>query len=128
MIGLTVKVYRNLTRKTLSVQQKQKVIGYTDSILLENVTFLVGQSGRLRVLETKQKNVHARVKGTCLALKVEELEGAIQVTYNPFKHAHFHCVKTGRGIKKAALTSIQANGKIYCTDPVWHEEEDDSQT
>lgn len=89
--GLRVKVYFNLTRKCLSVValegvSKGRVVAYTDEVQLTNVSFVVREGGRQRVLATKQKNVHAFVVGR-LAEQVK-VEGE-RVTYNPYKYSTF---------------------------------------
>ena len=58
-----VQVYRNLNKDCYSVQQSGKVIAHVHDITLTNVQFLVAKAGHRKVLETKRKNVHARVTG-----------------------------------------------------------------
>lgn len=85
--GMKVKVYRNLRNKCLSVQYKGKVIAHVDSISLCGVTFKVSQSARKRVLETKQKNVHAFVCGTVIMSSLPKWMVKDSVTYNPYKYS-----------------------------------------
>ena len=66
-----VRVYRNLHKGCLSVQERQQdgrwlVVGHCDQIALDDVVFRVSQAGRARVLETRRKNVHAVIEGTVI--------------------------------------------------------------
>ena len=65
---MKVKVYKNLTKDTWSIQdyKTRKVIGYSDNIRLENAKFVVSKSGRQRVLREGKKYVHAFVVGELL--------------------------------------------------------------
>tara|TARA_R110000868_G_scaffold200338_1_gene447687 strand:- start:889 stop:1287 length:399 start_codon:yes stop_codon:yes gene_type:complete len=62
---MKVRVYRNLTKDTWSIQdyKTRKVIGYSDDIKLSNAKFVVSESGRQRVLKENKKYVHAFVVG-----------------------------------------------------------------
>lgn len=87
---MKVSVYWNLHRNCWSIRHKGKVIGYADSLLLEDVTFKVSESGRQRVLREKKKNVHAFACGTLLdknLVKPEIMNRAI--SYNPYKFSFF---------------------------------------
>ena len=85
-----VKVYKNLTRNTWSIQdyKTRKVIGYSDNIRLEDAKFVVSEKTRQRVLTERKKYVHAFVVGTLVDtwnLK-EEFE---LVRYNPYTFDFF---------------------------------------
>ncbi len=69
--GQGVSVYRNLSARCLSVLHKQRVAGHAQSVIIEGVTFHVREGGRQKVLVSKQKNVHAFVKG-CLVWAADE--------------------------------------------------------
>lgn len=107
-----VRVYRNLNTGTLSLQEKRngswKVTRHPKSIALKNVRFHVNEAGRLKVIETGQKNVHAFVEGE-LAKTCSLKKGQI-VKYDPKKYRSF---KAGRkSIKAAEQVCIDSSGKI----------------
>ena len=87
---MKVKVYKNLTRNTWSIQdyKTRKVIGYSDNIRLEDAKFAVSQAGRQRVLKESKKYVHAFVVGTLV--EKWTLTGSFEtVRYNPFMYDFF---------------------------------------
>lgn len=89
LVGLRVRVYRNLHKDCLSVQHKGRVIAHVDSVLLKRATFTVQPAGRKKVIETRQKNVHAFISGTVLGVNLpisQEDEIFCAVTYNPYKY------------------------------------------
>ena len=61
-----VRVYRNLNNGKISLQcyATRLILGHCDAVYLEDVHFVVGEQGRLRVIAKRQKNVHAFVVGT----------------------------------------------------------------
>jgi hypothetical protein len=82
-----VKVYLNLTKGCYSIMQFGKVVAHADSLLIKNAKFVVNQKGRLRVLATKKKSVHAFVVGYltnyCPSLDYKPIR------YNPYKDLEF---------------------------------------
>lgn len=106
-----VLVYRNLHENTLSIRKGNLVHGYAQMVVLYGVTFSVGKSGNEKANITKQKNVHAYVKGSIIFAtdfedveatykKLEEL-GYKRVYYNPFKVKTFVLYSTFEPIYKA---------------------------
>ena len=68
---IKVFVYFNLHKKVFSIKalegpNKGRVIAHSTCVQLANVKLKVGRAGRLKVLESKQKNVHAGVVGTLI--------------------------------------------------------------
>jgi len=85
-----VKVYKNLTRNTWSIQdyKTRKVIGYSDNIRLENAKFVVSEKTRQRVLKEGKKYVHAFVVGELV--NNWTLTGSFEtVRYNPYMFEFF---------------------------------------
>lgn len=111
-------VYRNLRRNCLSLIQQQHVVGYTEAVLLSDVEFRVRLGGRQKVLEQKQKNVHAFAIGKLSVvsnqLSVEELRTEncqlITVSYNPYRFGYFFNVETLEPViaSKRALVTTKA--------------------
>lgn len=87
---MKVFVYRNLHKKCLSVRNTKtgKVVAYVDSITLSDCKFKVSEKGRQRVLDKRQKNVHAGVQG--IWLHDEAITKTTKrIIYNPYKYATF---------------------------------------
>jgi len=95
--GTLVRVYRNLTTDTFSVQVKVRrgngklgwiVIGYCDHMRLDNAHFIVGEKTRQKVIAENKKYVHAYVSGEWC--DTWTLSGDLEtVTYNPRKSRYF---------------------------------------
>lgn len=105
---MQVRVYRNLTRKCLSVQHNVpgkgwRLLCHVQSATLVNAKFLVYEKGRQRVLREGRKNVHAYVEGELRSVNFPEgarkesefahfgIEGERKgvlerVWYNPYKN------------------------------------------
>lgn len=87
-------VYRNLRTKNFSVRYKGKVIKRLNEFEMFDVEFTVNVIGRAKVLETKQKNVHAFVSSLKepfekhLKLDINEIVNN-KITYNPYKTDKF---------------------------------------
>lgn len=113
----TVKVYRNLSDNCLSVMQKGYIVGHAQQVLLENVVFQVNENGRQKVLARTRKNVHAFVKGTLTraiawAENPQELidDGAIAISYNPYKHGYFYRKDNEQPVTEARIVAITTQG------------------
>ena len=108
---MKVRVYRNLNKDCLSVQEKTekgwRVKRWVDSISLKNVTFKVYESGRNKVLKDKRKNVHAYIEG-------EDTKQNFQynriVSYNPNKYNHFYDVVTQSPVAKQNFAFVTTKG------------------
>lgn len=110
-IGKHVRVYRNLHKQCFSVVDSKtgRVIMHTQDINLERVVFRVRETGRLKVLETKQKNVHAFVCGY-ISESPPCGDELLEVTYNPYFSNSFFLKDTKEGVKSAFLVKL-CNGK-----------------
>lgn len=98
--------YYNLRKRCLSIQRGRKVVKYTHYICLENVKFIVQPSGRRRVLETGQKNVHAFAEGEEVTGKVTVGSDWQRVSYNPFVSGSFYLVETKEKVTAADIVII----------------------
>ena len=93
--GTLVRVFKNLTRDTWSVQIKTvkgwRVVGYSENIRVNNARTVVSQKGRERVLREKKKYVHAFIEGEwCDSW---ELTGFHEiVSYNPYRCGSFYTI------------------------------------
>ena len=89
-IGDKVSAYWNLHKKVYSVgyYTTGKLITHVRKIALRDAKLVVQPAGNQRVRNTKNKNVHAFIKGT--VSRFELLEGERrEVYYNPYKHNSF---------------------------------------
>lgn len=68
---MRVRVFRNLTRRCLSIQARTttgwRTVAHATDVSLSGVTFTVSEAGRQRVLATGKKTVHAWAEGEMLA-------------------------------------------------------------
>jgi hypothetical protein len=90
---MKVRVYYNLHKKRLSVQEKVngvwKVMRHVDAIHLKNVSFKVSEAGRQRVLQQKRKNVHAFIIGEPTN-ELDPTQHQYQIVgYNPYLKERF---------------------------------------
>jgi hypothetical protein len=86
-----VRVYKNIRTGLYSVKDKSGLVKYKCStIILKDVEYIVSQKGKLAVIKTGIKNVHAFIEGYIIDEK-ELLENfySQEVTYNPFKYSSF---------------------------------------
>lgn len=86
LLGLRVRVYRNLHNKKYSIQHKGRVIAHLDQVTLDEVTFSVQPAGQAKVRETKRKQVHAFVNGVIVAPGHALVRS---VRYNPYEYDTF---------------------------------------
>ena len=115
-----VKVYYNLHKKCLSVQQGGIVKFHTEYIVLRDVEFKVSEAGRKRVLKEKRKNVHAFCKGFISCPQViDDLDyGSVgEATYNPYKYSTFVNKETEEPIHRADFIDLLCgNSSVLCED------------
>ena len=107
---MKVDCYYNLHKHCISIRHKGLVIAHAHSVELNDVKFVVSQTGRARVLKEKRKNVHAFVRGELVRRNChsempdsEVREG--NVTYNPYKYDSF--------VRRADKSSITGAQKVY---------------
>ncbi len=81
-------VYFNLHKKCWSVRQSGRIVDHTNAIMLRDCRYLVGKTGRERVLREKKKNVHAGISGYVVDL-IPACRIYNELTYNPYKHETF---------------------------------------
>lgn len=105
-------VYRNLHRRCWSVRHRGIVRSHCDVVTLADATFRVSEAGRQRVLRERRKNVHAVVRGTLVSNDGVVGEGALEVSYNPYKGGTFFHVLTGAPIHKAEVVCLYY-GKVW---------------
>lgn len=99
--GQYVRAYYNLRRGCFSIQdaESKQVIAHTPNLSVGEAQFRVYETGRQRVLETKEKNVHAFVVGKFLGAETPEIEGCRSGSYNPYKAGAFLDRETGESLR-----------------------------
>ena len=113
----TVDVYRNLHKGCWSVRQGGKVVAHCDYIVLRDARFIVGQSGRDRVIRDQVKNVHAYVRGWVSEGFAHERETELEasgwkweeVSYDPYKRDSFYSLDTGSDVISSPLVDMDAD-------------------
>lgn len=113
VIGERVKVYRNLHTRRISVRAAEGVIYHAYNIVLDDVSFRVGQAGREKVLREKRKNVHAFVVGTVVSYDQNLIltDGDI-ISYNPYRFNYFYNKETDAEIKSTQRAFVSCSGII----------------
>lgn len=104
---MKVFVYYNIHKKTWSIKalegdNKNRVIGYANSLILTNCFPKISEAGRQRVLKEKVKNVHAGIVGILEAVDIHSTikgfngfeilsipDNSIQIRYNPYEDGYF---------------------------------------
>lgn len=108
-----VRIYRNLNTGTLSAQEKTskgwRVTMHPSKVKLKNAKFKVNQTGRKKVLSSKQKNVHAVIEGELVDNKTP-ING-LTITYDPYKTSQF-VLESGKKVFEAELVSVDEKGNI----------------
>lgn len=107
-----VEVYRNLKNGKFSIRCKSTgyVLAHGDDFYLTNVRFTVNEKARERVLQTKQRNVHAYAEGYFTSNV--SLVNKKEVTYQPYKKGSFYLKETGEDVVKAESIHLY-NKKMY---------------
>jgi hypothetical protein len=128
------RVYFNLHKKKLSVQKYEngkgwRVFCHLDYIHMTECVFKVYEAGRLRVLKTGNKNVHAYIIGKvkifqkdkiffCNEPKISENEHYRTFRYSPFDGPSFTDPNNNKNVNVASsviidLTSEYGNSILY---------------
>ena len=103
--GKQVKVYRNLKYKGLfSVQFEGLVVAVLETVQLTGVLFKVTETGRQRVLASRQKNVHAYAVGTFTA--AQQPSATEPINYDPYHVGHFYRVEDEQPIYSASAVVL----------------------
>lgn len=134
---MKVSVYRNLTKDCWSVvdnspgETRGRVIAHSNELFLGYVSFRVNEAGRLRVLQEKRKNVHARGFGELIYISrhdtVERYPDIIfpygydtsistpyeQISYNPYRGPYFYRKRDNEPMFYADVAHFAKDGKMY---------------
>jgi hypothetical protein len=115
---MRVFVYRNIRKGNFSVKalegpSKGLVIHRGDTVHLAHAKPRVSESGRLRVLRDKQKNVHAGIVGVLTGCRDgnADMSGYQCVSYNPYRGPSF--TYPAGGTYTGSIGCILTSGKVY---------------
>jgi hypothetical protein len=112
------KIYRNLHKDCFSVmkwnsdKRGYRLHSHEKNLIALQVEFKVSQWGRKKVLESKQKNVHAFVCCQNYITFVEPVVLGQEVYYNPYKMGSFMIKNSNESIHGAARIAMTGN-KCY---------------
>ena len=105
-----VRVYRNLHKGCLSVQQGGLVKCHADNVVLRDFKTIVNPKGQERVRREKAKNVHAFIEGFVVDAK-ESWKGMFdfgwgKCYYNPYETDHWTDPETGEYIQSGEFADV----------------------
>ena len=111
-----VRVYRNLHKGCLSVQQDGLVKCHTDNIVLRDFKTIVNKAGQERVRRERAKNVHAFIEGFVVDAK-ETWKGKLDFQwgkcyYNPYKTDHWTDLETGEFVDCGEYADIDTDSVL----------------
>lgn len=115
-------VYFNLHKHVWSVMVRGLVKRHSTLVIIKDADFVVRAAGHRKVLEQKRKNVHAFVRGNDVSDQwseggVENFEKVspadAQLSYNPYKGAHFYRKDTGEVVESARLVILKADKTLW---------------
>lgn len=115
--GLLVDVYKNLhtgrwSIRVVSGEWRGKVIAHADEVYLKDVSFIVNEVGRQRVIDRKRKEVHAYVRGRLSLAVVAEFIGGDEVYYNPYVTSEFVCRESNVSVPGLCGDVVFLNGGV----------------
>ena len=114
--SVKVRVYRNLAKNCLSVQQNGIVKCHVDNVVLRDFKTIVSKKGQERVRKERVKNVHAFIEG--FVVKAEEVDRGRfdfkdwqSISYNPYT-TDYWIDETGRFVKCGRFADVHSCGVI----------------
>lgn len=114
-----VRVFRNYTRNAYTVLSGTRVIASARQVRLSDVRFLVRESGRQRMLQRGQRNIHAYAVGNLDVLvrfnepsRLNPIEGR-RAAYDPLRATNFFDDETKILLAGAAVVQLDHLGMVY---------------
>lgn len=121
----TVRIYRNLgptkavknahpgKTEFMTISKNGISIEVVPELIAFDCDFHVGESGRLRVIEKRRKNVHSWVKAKKYRITNSvDISGMEELYYDPYFTQHYYSLVTGDIITHAAVVACK-NGRCY---------------
>lgn len=108
-----VRVYRNLHRGDWSIADARtgKVLAHATHVSLRGCVMRVSESGRLRAVARKQRNVHAWIEGV-IDNENDRNHSWTFLRYNPFRSDCFH-TDDGCCVRHSPWVSFGNSGTAY---------------
>lgn len=109
-------VYFNLHKHVWSVMVRGLVKRHSEFVCIRDAEFVVRAAGHRKVLEEKRKNVHAFVRGqdvTHVPFGGVAAGERVQISYNPYKGAHFYRKDTGEAVTSAEVVELHADRSVW---------------
>ncbi len=114
---MRVRIHKNLNRNVWSRMVGGKgPVSHVLSAALADVEFRVQEGSRQRVLERKVRSVHAYCVGEEVDVPAD-LDGMVEVSYNPYRGGSFYRRDTGAPVTRAALVVFTSEGKCLTSNP-----------
>jgi hypothetical protein len=121
---MRVRLYRNLKIRdqrawslmAMEGARKGKVIDIVDGAVLEDVSFVVSEPGRQRVIRDRAKNVHAFVDGELIKSsplysgKASKAGTPVRITYDPYTMKQFVRIDCMQPVREAGLVAATPDG------------------
>lgn len=107
-----MKIYWNVREKTFSVKNQNGVLLHASKAAMKDVSFSVIEATRQRILSRQTKEVCAWAEGELIHLRFLKINDLTEVSFNPYKHPHFYCVKTNRRVDSAKLALFH-KGRVF---------------
>jgi len=112
-INQPVRIYRNLGNGKMSIQAKTavgwRVVGHVTDCVIRNVTFIVKETARQRVIRDRQKNVHAWGEGVLIGHLSSKAIAPLRLSYDPYIHSSFVDGRTGIAVTSCSLLVVKDN-------------------
>ena len=109
-----ILVYKNLHKNCYSIKQDSLVVAHAERLCIRDVTFIVSEKNRQKVIETKQKNVHAFIKGlyetSGMGTTASKNDLPVEVYYNPYKTDSFVNKQSDTKLKGARFVIADQSG------------------
>ena len=108
-------VYFNLHKHVWSVMVRGIVQRHATNVCIKDADFVVRPAGHAKVIRERRKNVHSFVRGTDVAIGdvVTCVGEAIQLSYNPYKGAHFYRKDTGEVVESAEIVELRPDKTVW---------------
>ena len=105
---MILRVYQNLRRHDWSLldPKTNRVIGHRTELVLLDVTLIVSEKTRQRVIRDNRRTVHAYAAG--VLSEESPRAGGLKLHYNPFLSGDFTC--DGRVVTYADRVDFHADG------------------
>lgn len=116
MANAKTYVYFNLHKHVWSVMVRGLVKRHSEFVCIRDAEFVVRAAGHRKVLEEKRKNVHAFVRGqdvTHVPFGGVATGERVQISYNPYKGAHFYRKDTGEAVTSAEVVELHADRSVW---------------